>query len=110
MNSDLKTKDHTEITVIPRRDVYGQFKNAGRTSVHAVGSVLGDFKTFVNKGNVVDLAVGIVMGAAFTAIVSSLVKDLITPILSLASPSNTLSEQFVVLRYLSCHYRLFMAH
>jgi large conductance mechanosensitive channel len=42
--------------------------------------VLDGFKKFVLRGNVLDLAVGVIIGAAFTAIVNSLVKDLITPI------------------------------
>lgn len=42
---------------------------------------LGEFRDFVNRGNVMDLAVGIVIGAAFTAIVQSLVNDLIMPII-----------------------------
>lgn len=40
-----------------------------------------EFRDFINRGNVIELAVGIVIGAAFTAIVSSLVEDLITPLL-----------------------------
>jgi large conductance mechanosensitive channel len=42
--------------------------------------VLEGFKKFILRGNVIDLAVGVIIGAAFTAIVNSLVKDLITPI------------------------------
>ncbi len=42
-------------------------------------SVLGEFKAFAIRGNVVDMAVGIIMGAAFGKIVSSLVNDLIMP-------------------------------
>ncbi|NYZ17288.1 large conductance mechanosensitive channel protein MscL [Azospirillum sp. RWY-5-1] len=38
-----------------------------------------EFRTFINRGNVVDLAVGIVIGAAFTGIVNSLVQDILTP-------------------------------
>ena len=38
-----------------------------------------DFKKFITRGNVVDMAVGVVVGSAFTAIVNSLVKDIITP-------------------------------
>ena len=49
---------------------------------HAPGWV-GEFRAFVLRGNVMDLAVGIVIGAAFTAIVNSLVKDLLTPVLGL---------------------------
>ena len=42
-----------------------------------------EFRDFINRGNVIDLAVGIVIGAAFTAIVSSLVNDLIMPVIGI---------------------------
>jgi large conductance mechanosensitive channel len=45
--------------------------------------MLKGFKEFVAKGNVVDLAVGVIIGAAFGAVVDSLVKDVITPILGM---------------------------
>jgi len=45
--------------------------------------MLQEFREFIAKGNVMDMAVGIIIGAAFTAIVTSLVNDLITPIISL---------------------------
>jgi large conductance mechanosensitive channel len=45
--------------------------------------VLKDFKTFLLRGNVVDLAVAVVIGAAFGAVVTALVRDLITPIIAL---------------------------
>ena len=45
--------------------------------------MLSEFKDFIAKGNVMDMAVGIIIGAAFTAIVTSLVDDLINPIISL---------------------------
>jgi large conductance mechanosensitive channel len=44
---------------------------------------LKEFRDFINRGNVIDLAVGIVVGAAFTAIVNSLVADIITPIIGI---------------------------
>ena len=47
--------------------------------------MLNEFKTFIARGNVVDLAVGIIIGAAFTAIVNSLVADLINPIIGLGT-------------------------
>ena len=47
-----------------------------------------EFRDFIAKGNMLDLAVGIVIGAAFTAIVNSLVKDLITPLLGLFGNHN----------------------
>lgn len=42
-----------------------------------------EFKTFISQGNVMDLAVGVVIGAAFSAIVTSLVNDIIMPVVSL---------------------------
>ena len=45
--------------------------------------MLNEFKTFIARANVLDLAVGVVIGAAFTAIVTSLVGDLITPLIGL---------------------------
>lgn len=44
---------------------------------------LKEFRDFINRGNVIDLAVGIIIGAAFTAIVNSLVNDLIMPIVGI---------------------------
>jgi large conductance mechanosensitive channel len=49
---------------------------------------LGDFRKFILRGNVVDLAVGIVIGAAFTALVTSFVNNIITPLIP--SPSGNL--------------------
>src|SRR5436189_2896223 len=51
--------------------------------VRGAGKELGGFKKFILRGNVVDLAVGIVIGAAFTGVVQAVVRDLITPLISL---------------------------
>ena len=45
--------------------------------------MLRDFKTFILRGNVVDLAVGVVIGVAFAAVVGSLVRDVLTPIIAI---------------------------
>ena len=45
--------------------------------------MLNEFKAFIAKGNVLDLAVGIIIGAAFTAIITSVVDDLINPIIGM---------------------------
>jgi large conductance mechanosensitive channel len=45
--------------------------------------MLNEFKAFIARGNVLDLAVGVVIGAAFTAIVTSMVDDLINPVIGL---------------------------
>jgi large conductance mechanosensitive channel len=46
-------------------------------------TIVSEFKTFVLKGNVVDLAVGVVIGAAFKSVIDSVIADLITPILGM---------------------------
>ncbi|WP_159350088.1 large conductance mechanosensitive channel protein MscL [Roseomonas harenae] len=58
---------------------------------------LGDFKAFIARGNVIDLAVGVVIGAAFTTIVSSLVEDLLNPVIGLLVGGIDFSNLFVVL-------------
>jgi large conductance mechanosensitive channel len=62
-------------------------------------SFLSDFKTFAFKGNAVDLAVGVVIGAAFGKIVTALVSDLIMPIVSLVLPGGDWRSSGVVLRH-----------
>jgi len=59
--------------------------------------MLKEFKDFISKGNVMDLAVGIIIGAAFTAIVSSLVGDLINPIIGLILGGVNFSDMFISL-------------
>ncbi|MEW5884240.1 MAG: large conductance mechanosensitive channel protein MscL [Armatimonadota bacterium] len=60
--------------------------------------MLKEFKEFALKGNMVDMAVGIVIGAAFTSIVNSLVKDIMTPFIGFLTGGVDFSQQFVVLR------------
>lgn len=57
-----------------------------------------EFKSFIMRGNVVDLAVGIIIGAAFTAIVASLVKDLFNPIIGLLLGGIDFANIFVTLK------------
>jgi large conductance mechanosensitive channel len=60
--------------------------------------MLGEFRTFAMRGNVVDMAVGIIIGAAFGKIVDSLVKDLIMPPIGLLLGKVDFSNLFVTLR------------
>ena len=60
--------------------------------------MLQEFKTFAMRGNVIDLAVGVIIGAAFTTIVNSLVNDLMMPPLGLLFGTVDLTDYFVVLR------------
>ncbi len=57
-----------------------------------------EFKEFAIKGNAVDLAVGVIIGAAFTGIINSLVKDIIMPPLSLLTGGLDFSNKFMILR------------
>ena len=59
--------------------------------------VISEFKAFAVKGNVVDMAVGIIIGAAFTAIVNSLVADLINPIIGLITGGTDFSSLYFVI-------------
>lgn len=67
------------------------------TQIRAPGWV-GEFQAFVMRGNVVDLAVGIIIGAAFTGIVGSLVKDLINPIIGLLLGGIDFANVFITLK------------
>jgi large conductance mechanosensitive channel len=58
---------------------------------------LDEFRAFIMRGNVVDLAVGIIIGAAFTGVVTSLVKDVFNPILGLAIGGVDFSNLFIAL-------------
>ena len=57
-----------------------------------------DFKAFVMRGNVMDLAVGVIIGAAFGAIVKSLVDDILMPPIGLVTGGLDFSNQFVLLK------------
>ncbi len=58
--------------------------------------MLKDFKAFLLRGNVVDLAVAVVIGAAFGALVTSLVRDLLTPILAIPGKTDFSRLHFTV--------------
>lgn len=51
-----------------------------------------EFKAFISKGNVLDMAVGLIIGSAFTAIVSALVGDLLTPLIGFILPSGNFNN------------------
>ncbi len=59
--------------------------------------MINEFKDFIAKGNVMDMAVGIIVGAAFTAIVTSLVGDLINPIIGLVMGGADFTAMYAVL-------------
>lgn len=79
-------------------------------------SMVSEFKAFVMRGNVIDMAVGIVIGTAFTAIVKSLVNDVIMPPIGLATGGVRFSQLEWVLKAagangkgeVAIHYGLFI--
>ena len=67
------------------------------SALHAPGWV-AEFRSFIMRGNVVDLAVGIIIGAAFTTVVQSLVKDIFTPFIGLLVGNIDFSNIFFTLK------------
>ena len=63
-----------------------------------MGKFLEEFKTFAMRGNVVDLAVGVVMGGAFGKITTSVVNDIIMPVISVLTGGLNFTDWKVVLR------------
>ncbi len=59
---------------------------------------LSEFQAFISKGNVLDLAVAVIIGAAFTAIVNSMVKDVINPIVGWLVGKPDFTDLFLVLK------------
>lgn len=60
---------------------------------------LDEFKAFALRGNVIDLAVGVIIGGAFQAIVNSVINDLIMPFVGLLTGGVNFVDQFVVLKH-----------
>ncbi len=70
--------------------------------------MLGEFKKFILRGNVVDLAVGVVVGAAFNSVVQSFVKDIINPIVSVFWSGQRLAEAHFGIRHAQIMYGDFL--
>ena len=75
---------------------------AARTSLHAGlnggGGMFSEFRTFLMRGSVIDLAVGVIVGASFTGIVNSLVKDVLMPPIGLLLGGIDFSNFFITLK------------
>jgi large conductance mechanosensitive channel len=59
------------------------------------GGFIQEFRDFISRGNVIDLAVAVVIGAAFTAVVNSLVSDIISPLLGLLTGGINFSNLYI---------------
>lgn len=71
-------------------------------------SFMKEFREFINKGNVMDMAVGIIIGGAFTAIVTALVENIITPLLGIIIGGISFAELSVTVGTASIQYGLFI--
>ena len=77
--------------------VFDNAKDLGGRGLRGGLSTMGDFQKFIMRGNVVDLAVGVIIGAAFSSVVQGFVKDIITPLIPGGSQSF---ENFYIPIYL----------
>jgi large conductance mechanosensitive channel len=75
----------------------------------AQSSLIGDFKNFIMKGNVLDLAVAVILGGAFGKIVESFVKDVITPAILSPALSAFKLDDVAQLSYGGVKYGLFLS-
>lgn len=69
---------------------------------------LGEFKEFISRGNVMDMAVGIIVGSAFTAIVTSLVTDILIPIVGMVSGGVNIADLSVKVGTVQLKYGAFL--
>ena len=69
---------------------------------------LKEFKEFISRGNVMDMAVGIIIGGAFTSIVSSLVEDIINPILGIFGGMNVDKLSLTLTKEATLNYGRFL--
>ena len=66
--------------------------------------LLGEFKKFALKGNVIDMAVGVMIGGAFSKIVTSLVNDVFMPVLSLLTGEDMEGQERCAMEYVAETY------
>lgn len=62
-----------------------------------MGKMVKEFKEFIMRGNVVDMAVGVIIGGAFSSIVSSLVNDIVMPVITLITGKISFTDLFIAL-------------
>ena len=73
-------------------------------------SIVSEFREFAVKGSVIDLAVGVIIGAAFGKIVDSLVKDIIMPVVGLVFGKIDFSNHFIILGTIPSNYHGTMSY
>ena len=81
-----------------KKEIKQEKKEIRKKAKQEKGGFFSDFKKFITKGNVLDLAVAVVIGAAFNAIVNGLVKYIITPAMSYFTSGASIDEWEYILR------------
>jgi len=102
---ETETKEEAKEEKKKRKYEFKRMKKLGK----AGHGFFADFKKFINKGNIVNLAVAVVIGAAFTAIVSSLVDDMFMPLINLMLGKNEISELHFTISSTPFYYGRFIA-
>ena len=70
--------------------------------------LISEFKTFINRGSAIDMAVGIIIGGAFTAIVNSLVESILMPIIGAISGGKSVADMSVMVGNAAIGYGAFL--
>ena len=70
--------------------------------------ILDEFKEFISRGNVIDMAVGVVVGGAFTKIVNSLVEDILTPVINMLTGKADVTDLSVSIGSATLNYGVFL--
>ena len=83
-------------------------KLTSNSGIYIGGFMLKEFKNFILRGNVLDLAVGVIIGAAFTALVKSLVDNLINPLIGMFVQSSALAHLSVTVGKTKFTYGAFL--
>lgn len=84
-------------------------KDLAGDSVKAAKGFFGEFREFISKGNVMDMAVGIIIGAAFKAIVDSLVNDILMPFIGIFVKTSSFSDLSVQIGSATITYGAFIS-
>lgn len=80
-----------------RKDMENKLKKELQKEMKKGSGFVKEFKEFISRGNVIDLAVGVIVGSSFTAIVNSLVNNIITPLITLITGKVSVKELFIAL-------------
>jgi len=91
--ADIQTTVETAL----KKDMENKLKKELQKEMKKGSGFVKEFKEFISRGNVIDLAVGVIVGSSFTAIVNSLVNNIITPLITLITGKVSVKELFIAL-------------